>query len=91
MNHQPVITAVARIVAQAKVSEGVSNAVIQAAGMTYCMSGTARLRDLARFFRCIDGNGVIPYFYRSNRYYPTQPFKRFCSRYARGSAKKFTK
>jgi len=91
MNHQPVINAVAQIVAQTKVGEGVSNAVIQSAGTAYCMSGTARLRELARFFKCIDGNGVIPYFYRSSRYFPSLPFKRFCSRYARESAKRFTK
>lgn len=78
-----IIKDVAEIISETPCRDGVANHIIAQAGNSYGIAGTTRLRDLARMFRCIDGNGTFPYFYSHNRYFPTRDFKDFCRGYVR--------
>jgi hypothetical protein len=77
------ILCVANLIAETPCKVGVANHVVAAADPNHKLSGTQRLRELAKRFRLSDGAFVFPwpYEYRHNRYYPTAAFKRFCKRF----------
>lgn len=74
---------VAALIAETPCRQGIANHVVAQAGNGYGIAGTTLLRELARMFRCIDGNGTVAYYYSHGRYYPSVPFKRFCAKRSR--------
>ena len=73
------ICCVAKLISETPCKFGVSNHIIARADEFHPLSGTQRLRELAKRYRLFRGDKLIwPYEYRHNRYYPTAAFKRFC-------------
>jgi hypothetical protein len=83
MKSNTVITDVARLISETPCRKGIHNHIVLTAGGDFVISGTQRLRELAKRFRCVDGNGIYAYYYNHNRYFPSLKFKVFCKWYAR--------
>jgi hypothetical protein len=80
------ILCVANLIAETPCRVGVANHVIAGADPNHGLSGTQRLRELAKRFKfsdewSFDMKHYFAYQYDHNRYYPTAAFKRFCKRF----------
>jgi hypothetical protein len=78
------ILCVANLIAKTPCKIGISNYAISTADGNHPLSGTQRLRELAKRFYasdCWERGFTYAYEYSHNRYYPTAAFKRFCKRF----------
>lgn len=74
---------VAKLISETPCKTGVANWRIAIADPEHQMSGTQRLRELAKRFLLSNVYHISAYYYDHNRYYPTAPFKRFCAKFVR--------
>jgi hypothetical protein len=88
MKTNSVILQVAKLITETDCRDGVENWMVARIDNEHQMSGTQRLRELAkRFYLSDDWNCDIAYEYSHNRYYPTATFKKFCHRYIKEHTK----
>jgi hypothetical protein len=74
---------VAELMAAASCRDGIANRAVKEANPLHPRCGLRRLRDHKERFMILFPVGDVGYHYRSNRYFPTALFKRYCRRYIR--------
>ena len=79
------ILCVAKLIAETPCRFGVANHVVAQADPNHKLSGTQRLRELAKRYYLSDWfwKADYAYQYRHNRYYPTAAFKHFCAKFVK--------